>query len=297
MAATDTQRKIRIQADEGVALTATWFTQPTGRTANLSVLISPATGVPQHYYRHFAEYLQSQGCEVLTWDWSGIGESAKVPARKLSFRAWGQRDLVAVLDWAARHLSGPLTAVGHSAGGQVLGLARNNHKLPAMLTVAAQHGYWRHWAPAYRPLMLGIWYGAVPLATRLFEQVPGALIGGDGLPAPIAADWGRCCRSPHYFADERGEPLHQGFHDWRGSLRMITVSDDPLYGPPAGVRALGSLYRNAAVEHIELRPHDWQLKRIGHFGFFRRSMPQTAWRQALDWLQAQVQRPLSRAVA
>ena len=120
MAPTDTQRKIRIQADEGVALSATWFTQPTGRTANLSVLISPATGVPQHYYRHFAEYLQSHGCEVLTWDWSGIGESAKVPARKLSFRAWGQRDLVAVLDWAERHLNGPLTAVGHSAGGQVI---------------------------------------------------------------------------------------------------------------------------------------------------------------------------------
>ena len=78
---------------------------------------------------------------------------------------------------------------------------------------------------------------------------------------------------------------------------MITVSDDPLYGPPAGVRALGALYRNASVEHIELCPDDWQLKRIGHFGFFRRSMPQAAWRQALDWLHSQVQHPHSRAVA
>ena len=183
MAATSTRRKIRIQADDGVELTATWFTQAPGSAVDLSVLICPATGVPQHYYRHLAEYLQSQGCEVLTWDWSGIAESASVPPHKLSFRAWGQRDLVAVLDWAERHLSGPLSAVGHSAGGQVLGLARNNHKLPAMLTVASQHGYWRHWAPVYQPMMLGIWYGAVPMATRLFKQVPGALIGGDGLPA------------------------------------------------------------------------------------------------------------------
>lgn len=297
MPSRNTSQKLQIDAGDGVRIAATWFTQDRGQPARLSVLISPATGVPQRYYQAYAEYLQSQGCEVLTWDWSGIGESADVAADQLSFLAWGQRDLATVIDWAAQHASAPLVGVGHSAGGQLLGLAHNNQQLPVMLTIASQHGYWRNWSALYQPLMLGIWYAAVPLATRLYRHVPGALIGGDGLPAPIAADWARCCRSPHYFADGRGSPLHQGFRSWRGTMRMVTVSDDPLYGPPAGVQALGRLYANADVEYRELKPGDWNRRQIGHFGFFRRSMPVEAWRQSLDWLLAQAQHEPSRAVA
>ena len=282
----------------GPDIAATWFSPKRGRSARLTVLISPATAVPQAYYRAFAEFLAAQGCEVLCWDWSGIGRSSgDEPGQRLSLRAWGQRDLVHIIDWAERRASAALVNVGHSAGGQVFGLAPNNHKVQAMLTVASQHGYWRHWSAPYRPLMWAIWFGLMPAASRILGRIPGALLGGDGLPGPIAQDWARCCRSPHYFCDDTGQPLHQHFQSWQGALRMITVADDPLYGPANGVQALGRLYRNARLEHQLLRPADWRRPQIGHFGWFRRSAPLRAWHEALQWLLQQTASSTHRAVA
>lgn len=282
----------------GPDIAATWFTPKPGRAVQLTVLISPATAVPQGYYRAFAEFLAAQGCEVLCWDWSGIGQSAtQAPLHELSLRAWGQRDLVRIIDWAEARASAPLVNVGHSAGGQVFGLAPTNHKVQAMLTVASQHGYWRHWSKPYQPLMWAIWFGLMPAASRLLGRIPGALLGGDGLPGPIAQDWARSCRSPHYFTDDDGKALHQHFHRWQGALRMITVADDPLYGPVNGVQALGRLYRQAQVEHQLLKPTDWDRVQIGHFGWFRRNAPLQAWHEALQWLQQQTSSSTHRAVA
>ena len=118
-----------IAARDGYQLAATVFT-PTA-TPFRAVLINSATAVPRKIYRAFATYLAEQGCTVLTYDYRGIGGSR--PASLRGFR-------VRMRDWAALDVAGavdhmravwpklPLAVVGHSFGGQAVGLAPNNQR-------------------------------------------------------------------------------------------------------------------------------------------------------------------------
>lgn len=63
----------------------------------------------------------------------------------------------------------------------------------------------------------------------------------------------------------------------------MSFTDDPL-APFAAVEALCSYYPNAAVERRHLAPADLGVDAVGHFGFFRKSMPRQRWDEIADWL-------------
>jgi len=58
-----------------------------------------------------------------------------------------------------------------------------------------------------------------------------------------------------------------------------------MYAPYKAVEALRSFYKNAQSEVLSRRPEDFGLKAIGHFGFFKRTMPQSEWQETADWLR------------
>ena len=111
-----------------------------------AALINSATAVPRKIYRGFAGYLASQGFAVVTYDYRGIGGSRPGPLRgyNVRMRDWAALDVAAAIDhMRAVRPNLPLTAIGHSFGGQALGLAPNNSEISRALFVAAQAGYWR----------------------------------------------------------------------------------------------------------------------------------------------------------
>ena len=110
------------------------------------VLVTAAMGVKQAFYEPFARYLARSGCAVITFDYRGIGKSLSGPigAAQASLRDWGERDYPAVIDFArARFRDTPLQIVGHSVGGQLVGMLENVHHVRAVCTVGSMHGYWR----------------------------------------------------------------------------------------------------------------------------------------------------------
>jgi predicted alpha/beta hydrolase len=134
-----------IAARDGYALAATVFApQDAPRGA---VLINSATAVPRKIYRGFANYLAQQGFTVLTYDYRGTaGLAAALVARLQGADARLGRARCRGRDRPhARGLAAlPLAVVGHSFGGQAVGLAPNNGEITARaLLVAAQAGYWR----------------------------------------------------------------------------------------------------------------------------------------------------------
>lgn len=128
---------IQIPAQDRFPLAASHF--PAGRAAKGVVLISPATGVKRSLYRRFAEYLAGRGFSAITWDWRGTGESRPASLRgfQATMRDWAERDLTGVVDWAAEQHPGlPILTVGHSFGGQALGLSPARDRIHAAVTVA-----------------------------------------------------------------------------------------------------------------------------------------------------------------
>jgi len=280
-------RDLELAAEDGRRLAATLYTaaQPNG----LCVLINSATATPRQYYRAFATFLASRGFVVLTYDYRGFGGSLHGPLRREKVRLldWGQLDQAAGAAFLRNHFPDrALVVVGHSVGGQLLGLSRHAGEVRAALLVGSAHGYWRKWpnrGERYRKWFT--WQVVARLLIPLFGYLPGWIRGRKDVPGGVARDTMRFTLSPHFFCDEAGNPLRPFNGDIRGPVRLLTLSDDSV-APPAATLDLASYYPNAIHRVDHLTPAHYGVAAVGHFGFFRRSMPQSAWIDAADWLAA-----------
>ncbi len=277
---------LRIPALDGFELAATLYEPGTGPGGSV-VLISSATAVKRGYYDAYARHLAGEGFTVVTYDYRGIGGSR--PERLAGFRAcmrdWGQLDLAGVLDWIGLHLRPRLLlTVGHSAGGQLVGLAEPNWRISALLTVGSQSGWWAHWPAPARYKLAAQWY-AMPVITRLFGYLPGAFGTKEDLPGGVAREWARWGRRPRYLFEDG---LEEGFARFRAPLFAYSFSDD-TYAPRPAVESLLDAYSGADITHRHLSPADVGTREIGHFGFFRERFRDTLWRESTAWLHRQEQ--------
>ena len=214
-----------------------------------AVLINSATAVPRKIYRGFAAYLAEQGHTVLTYDYRGIGGSRPRSLRGFTVRMrdWAALDVAAAID----HMRSvwpklPLAVVGHSFGGQALGLAPNNDQVSRALFVAAQAGYWRlfHSPEKYRVYAMLRLIGA-PIA-RVLGYVPGRLGIGEDLPRDVFLEWTGWVMQPRYFFDDATLDALANFPRYRGALRAICLTDDPWATAPAVDLSVLRLHRHGA---------------------------------------------------
>lgn len=279
---------LRIPALDGYRLAATLYEPDPAHDRDVAVVISSATAVRRGYYDAYARFLAGRGFWVLTFDYRGIGDSR--PKRLSRFRAtatqWGEEDLAGAIRWVSDHLQPKkLLAVGHSIGGQILGLTINAGKVDAMLAVASQSGYWGHWPSPSRYRMAFNWWVAVPVVSRLWGYLPGYFGTKEDLPGGVAREWASWCRNPDYLHGRGGERL-RSYDRFRGPLLAYSFDDDP-YAPRTAVESLLAGYRNARVTHRHLSPADVGAPALGHFGFFREGFRGTLWAESAAWLEKQ----------
>lgn len=268
-----------VDCRDGATIAATFF-EPAD-PAGVAALINGATGVPRGYYDAFAGHLADLGVAVLTYDYRGIGDSREAQG---SMEDWGALDQPAALErLAALRPNDALVVVGHSFGGQVLGLAPNIDRVRAALLVASQHGYWRHWPARQRLRIWLLWWFLIPVLTRLFGHFPGQYFGTARLPSEVARNWARWGRSPHYVSDQAGRALRPFNDKVRMPIRWLSFADDPI-APYEAVEALRAYYPGARIERRHVAPGDLGLEAIGHFGFFRKSLPKQVWNDLAGWM-------------
>ncbi len=278
---------IAIPAADGFPLGATLYLPRGARTH--AVLINSATAVPRKIYRGFACYLASRGCAVLTYDYRGTGDSrpkgtTSLRGFKTSMTDWAALDVVAAVNWMRQRYKLPLGFVGHSFGGQALGLIPNNAEVSRALLVAAQAGTWRLMTPPenYRIYALMKFIGK-PL-TQVMGYAPGKIGLGLDLPKGVFTEWADWVTSDHYFFDDRKLRALANFPRYRGALRALSFSDDPWATRPA-VEMLCAGFTSIKPDIDTIRPIEAGSDKIGHFGFFRPEHRDTLWRGAAEWLQ------------
>ena len=285
---------ITFPAKDGYSLGGTLFL-PRGAKRR-AVLISSATAVPRQIYKGFASYLAGRGSAVLTYDYRGTGDSRQKslvgynkPKSLAGFQAsmsdWAALDAAAAVTWMRDRYNGlPLGYVGHSFGGQALGLLPNNTEIARALLIASQAGYWGLMTSPerYRVYALLNFVG-VPL-TRLLGYAPGRMGLGLDLPKGVFLQWVRWVMSKRYMFDDPTLEALANFPNYRGALRALCISDDPWATRPA-VDLLCSGFTSITPDIDTITPSDVGVARIGHFGFFRSQHRDMLWRGAAEWLE------------
>jgi len=256
-------------------------------TPKAAVIIPSAMGVAQKFYTEFAQWLAKQGYHVTTFDYRGIGFSAPRSLRGYTMNIfdWARQDCAAIIDRVKTQLPDlPLYWIGHSLGGQLLGLIPNRERIDRVVTVATGTGYWLENTWRTKSVVWWLWYVVTPLALRMAGYFPGKRLRKVGdLPHGVMAQWRRWCLNREYVVGAAGEQVREAYASVRTPMLSLSFTDDEMRSA-RGIKSLHGLYVNAPVEYRRIAPPEVGVKHIGHFGFFRPQFESTLWRQTVQWL-------------
>ena len=240
-----------------------------------AVVIHGATGAKHSYYGAFADWLsQERGFAVLTYDYSDFGASARgsMRASTATMADWGAHDPDAVQAYLrARFPDAPFWVIGHSLGGFMLPFQKNLDRVDRFIAVASGPGGWTDHPWPYRAAAMALWFGHGPISALVAGYLPGRYLGlGADLPKGVYWQWRRWCLSQDFYQGDIGSALPvRAVPTLSAPVTAIAVADDDLIPPKVAAR-LAALYPDASVEQRMLTPAAYGLKKIGHFGPFRR---------------------------
>lgn len=277
--------EIKIKCADGFDLTGTLFEPSELKSA---VMIAPATGIKKTFYRKFAEFLAENGYGAITFDNRGIGDSKgeSLNGVNASLLNWGKLDMTAVLEELKKRFpDSEYHLVGHSAGGQLVGLMENADELKSIFNFACSSGSLRLMKFPYRITANFFMNVAIPLSNLFFGHMKSQWFGmGEPLPKQIASDWSRWCNGTGYVAVDLNKKIKEHHYDKLKIPSLWLHAEDDDIANIDTVKDMIRVYSKISAEIITLRPQDFGYNDIGHMKFFS-SKRDKLWNYALDWLE------------
>lgn len=272
-------RTIKTKTEKEITLTI--FNSPNNES---TLIIVPATGVKQSFYQKFAQYIAQQGLTVITFDYYGIGRSLHSSIKKIKTTAeeWGNDNLESVIQFAITNSpNGSVYLMGHSIGGQLIGLSPSASLAKRVVLISAQSGYWKFWSGFDQFKLWSYWNILFPVLSKVFGYLPSRSFSKmENLPKGVAMQWSEWCSSPNYLFDcVPPHSLH--FNSITSELISYSMDDDDL-APKDSVDWLTNAYKNAKVKRLHLRSSDIGVSKLGHFGFFNIQNKEALWQDLLD---------------
>lgn len=239
--------------------------------ADSVVIISPAMGVKQQFYRDMAQFLNRMKYHVVTFDYYAMLVSDGVKqVYNNSISDFGQYDLNAVIKFS--EILFPecrLFLIGHSVAGQVFPLAPNANKITAACFVASQNVSKTYWEGIFKIRIYLFWYVIIPVMVRLYGFLPGFSYGGKyNLQKAIAFDWARMAKTDDGLYGKT-ESSKASYTSCNVPSLFISFDNDDLLAPQSSVKALMSQYGSQKKQHTHLSLSQFQDVNNPHFGYFR----------------------------
>ncbi|UUM26729.1 alpha/beta fold hydrolase [Acinetobacter colistiniresistens] len=254
---------------------AAQFYPAQGNSKPYPILICPATGITKNFYHAFADWLSQQGYDVLSFDFRGIGESlhGALKNSNASISDWGTYDIPAAIETLLnRSQAEKVIMIGHSAGGQLLGITPNYNKVAKVLAIAGSTGHVKGLKGKTKilaPVMFNIIF---PISSFFKGYGATQFIGmGENLPKNVARQWAEFCSKPGYVMNAIGKTIFEDYHQQiQCPITSFWASDDEI-ATQENVQDLLRLYPNAPTKLIELNPQQHGYKHIGHMLMFKKS--------------------------
>ena len=279
-------KKQIIEMPDGYQLSANIFKPDNAHTL---IVICSAAGVPQYYYYGIAMYLSQKGYAILTYDCRGIGESAPKKMTK-KFEAGIKQlneDFDCLIDFTEYIFPTlPIAILGHSLGGILVALSRNNHRFEAVFTVGTQMAYYKDWgfSGTQNFKIYFLWHIFLPYITRFFGYFPGKKIklGIENLPASFVRDVHNRRKYPDIFNFLSTIDIKSRHLKISCPVMAMTMCDDEICTPQALNRFFDELSNAKLTKQIILLKETNGIK-VGHLGFFKRKFADTLWVKVGNW--------------
>lgn len=257
-----------------------------------AVMIAPATGIKRSFYHRFATYLANQGFGVITYDNEGIGDSLTCPLSKCdaSLISWGRHDATAVLEALQYEFpNAKYHLIGHSAGGQLIGLMPNYQVLSSVVNIACSSGRIKNMEMPFKANAMLFMNGAITLGNLLLGYTPSDKFNmGEPLPRGVAKQWRDWCNGKGYIKTAFGETIFTHYYDQLNTPALwLNFSDDDIANAK-NVEDMLAVFSAMPVEREMLEPQQFGLTKIGHMKFFSaktyKKAPQL-WKMVTDWIE------------
>lgn len=275
--------EVKIKCQDGFPLAGTLFEPPEAKAA---IMIAPATGIKRTFYHSFAQFLAQNGYAVLTFDNRGIGGSivGSINDGNPSLINWGKLDMTSVLSFLQKKY--PQVAyhlVGHSAGGQLVGLMDNAMELTSMFNFGCSSGSIKNAKPSFK-LFAHFWLnGVIPISNLLFGHTKSQWFGmGEPLPKVVAAQWRKWCNGRGYVKVDLGTAIQEHLYDEIDFPSIWLHALDDNIANLANVKDMIRVYSRIDSQIVGIHPQDYGFSDIGHMKFFSAKRKEL-WQYALQW--------------
>jgi predicted alpha/beta hydrolase len=241
------------------------------------MLFANAMAVRQDYYHALARFFAASGVHVTTFDYA-------IPDTDVTVTDW-VNDIAEMLVEARKPAPDlPLLYMGHSLGGQLIGVTPGNEAVAAALHVTAGSGYYK-FNDRMPVLVRALWFVYMPLFTPIFGYFPGKALRAVGdLPRGVTWQWRQWCLKRDYLLADNDD-YRARYSRFATPILSISFEDDDI-NTKNGIDHLHSSYPNVRRRHFN--PKDVGQSRIGHFGFFNERCREPLWEEVLDWLRRSV---------
>jgi predicted alpha/beta hydrolase len=255
------------------------------------VIISSAIGIPKKFYGDFAKFLNEKNFHCITFSYRGTEDSlAKTNPFDVKLEDWGVQDIEAIIQFAknlgtTESENLPIHFVGHSVGGQLLGLASSSSALNSMVFVASSCPYWKRWGFPEHIKMLLAPRVIFLIASLVRDEFPTRSLGLGSIkiPSKVAKQWASWMIKPDYLFDKRfGLPINH-YQSLNQPLLSLGFKDDKL-APAINIKKLLSQFSVATVTEKIIDPNDLDISNIGHSGFFKAKFRSSLWEDTMTWI-------------
>lgn len=240
------------------------------------------TATKKEFYLPFLTYLAENDYLCCLWNYRGTEKTDNLKDCDFRYADYGLKDIPTIKSYLNNRFPDlPFFFIGHSAGGQQIGFLKDLSDVKGNINIAVSSGYYRNMPLGYRIKAYFFFYVFSPNSILLNGFVKAKPFGiMENLPKKVAKEWGDWITKEDYFFDKKfyGKTIPTGhFKNFKFPIHVIYSTDDTI----SNAKNIEAFWRNVKSEKgitfTELNPNELGVKKIDHFGYFKKYMKDKLW--------------------